>query len=266
MRDSPPGPLPEPGVRIPIPGRPVRGRGSGRNKSTNPHTRPFRRKRHDPQDNWQPEMARLAQRQDQLERQHRDSNRNVEALRRDADAMKREVDRRMDSLRGEMDSQSWNRDWRVSSLERSRDTFENLFWFSMPLVAGVAVIIILVIAAIVSRGQRQESGEPEQRSPSFINAPIASSEGRVQPGFIATGTPFRQHHRHPGTQGLRSRELLRFNPSTSEGRPPTESQLYRIVRVTPQFATCFMTGSKDPAWSSRYLRPGDEVKGGDRHP
>ena len=109
-----------------------------------------------PQDNWRPELARLTQRQDQLERQQRDSNRNVEALRRDADALKRDVDRGMDSLRGEMDSQSWNRDWRVSSLERSRDTFENLFWASMPLVAAVAVVIILVIAATLSRGQRQE--------------------------------------------------------------------------------------------------------------
>ena len=215
-----------------------------------------------PQDNWRPEMARLAQRQDQLERQHRDSNRNVEALRRDADAMKRDVDRRMDSLRGEMDSQSWNRDWRVSSLERSRDTFENLFWFSMLLVAAVAV----VITATLSRGQRQESGEPEQSSPSFINASIASSGCPLQPGFVAAGLPFRQRHRHPGNHDWRSRELLWFNPSTSEGRPPTESRPYRIVRVTPQFATCFMTGPADPAWSSRYLRPGDEVKGGDRQP
>ena len=219
-----------------------------------------------PQDNWRPELARLTQRQDQVERQQRDSNRNVEALRRDADALKRDVDRRLDSLRGEMDSQSWNRDWRVSSLERSRDTFENLFWASMPLVAAVAVIIILVIAAIVSRGQRQESGEPEQRSPSFINAPIASSGGLLQSGFVAAGLPFRQRHRHSGNHGCRSRELLWFNPSTSEGRPPTESQPYRIVRVTPQFATCSMTGPADPAWSSRYLRSGDEVKGGDSQP
>ena len=54
-----------------------------------------------PQDNWRPDMARLAQRQDQLERQQRDSNKNVEALQRDADALKRDVDRRMDSLRRE---------------------------------------------------------------------------------------------------------------------------------------------------------------------
>ena len=32
------------------------------------------------QDDWRPEMARLTQRQDQLERQQRDSTRKVEAL------------------------------------------------------------------------------------------------------------------------------------------------------------------------------------------
>ena len=87
------------------------------------------------QDNWRPDMARLAQRQDQSERQQRDSNRKVEALQRDGDAMKKDVDRRMDSLRRETDRQLRDGERRVSSLERSRDTFENLFWFSIPLVS-----------------------------------------------------------------------------------------------------------------------------------
>ena len=147
------------------------------------------------QDDWRPEMARLAQRQDQLERQQRDSNRKVEALQRDGDALKRDVDRRMDSLRGETDRQSRDGERRVSSLERSRDTFENLFWASMPLVAAIAVIVILVIAVAVSREQRREAGEPEQRSPSSIDAPLAGSGGPLPPGFVAAGTPFRQHHR-----------------------------------------------------------------------
>ena len=140
------------------------------------------------QDNWRPEMARLAQRQDQLERQQRETTTRVDALNRD-------VDLRMDSLRGEMDRQFRDGERRVGSLERSRDTFGNLFWFSMPLVAAVAVIIILVIAAVASREQRQEAGEPEQRSPSSINAPWVSSGGPLQPGFVAAGTPFRQPHR-----------------------------------------------------------------------
>ena len=147
------------------------------------------------QDDWRPEMARLTQRQDQLERQQRDSNRKVEALQRDGDALKRDVDRRMDSLRRETDRQFRDGERRVSSLERSRDTLENLFWFSMPLVAAVAVIIILIVAVIVSREQCQEPGEPEQRSPSSVDAPMAGSGGTWQPGFIAAGTPFRQHRR-----------------------------------------------------------------------
>ena len=150
-----------------------------------------------PQDNWRPEMARLAQRQDQLERQQRETTTRVDALNRD-------VDRRMDSQRRDIGWQSRDGERRVSSLERSRDTFENLFWFSMPLVAAVAVIIVLVIAVVASREQRQEAGEPEQRSPSSIAAPLASSGGpyhRVSPlpGLLSgnhtaltTPTPSRQ--------------------------------------------------------------------------
>ena len=68
------------------------------------------------QDDWRPEMARLAQRQDQLERQQRETTTRV-------DALKRDVDRRMDSLRGETDRQFRDGERRVSRLERSRDTF-----------------------------------------------------------------------------------------------------------------------------------------------
>ena len=85
-----------------------------------------------PQDNWQPEMARLAQRQDQLERQQMDSNRNVEALRRDADALKMDVDTRLDSLRRETDQQLRDGERWVSRLERSRTTSDSLFYCVFP--------------------------------------------------------------------------------------------------------------------------------------
>ena len=89
-----------------------------------------------------PEMARLAQRQDQLERQQRDSTRNVEALQRDGDALKRDVRPPHGfPANRHTDRQLRDGERRVSRLERSRDTFGNLFWFSMPLVAAVAVII-----------------------------------------------------------------------------------------------------------------------------
>ena len=150
-----------------------------------------------PHDDIQDWMDRLAQRQDQLEPQQRETTTRVDALNRD-------VDRRMDSLQREMDRQFRDGERRVSSLERSRDTFENLFWFSMPLVAAVAMIIILVIAVIVSREQRQEPGEPEQRSPSSIEAPLAGSEGPLPRGFVVSrdafpaASPLGRHLRHPG--------------------------------------------------------------------
>ena len=139
------------------------------------------------QDDWRPEMARLAQRQDQLERQQRDSTRNVEALQRDGDALKRDVDRRLDSLRRETDRQFRDGERRVSSLERSRDTFELLVAFLMPLAAAVAVIIVLVIAMVASREQIREPGEPEQRSPSSIDAPMAGSGGPGNRGLLLPG-------------------------------------------------------------------------------
>ena len=147
------------------------------------------------QDDWRPEMARLTQRQDQLERQQRDSNRKVEALQRDCDALKRDVDRRLDSLRRGTDRQFRDGERRVSSLERSRDNLGFFISSCIPLTAAVAVIIVLVVAVIVSREQGQEPGEPEQRSPSSIDAPLVGSGGTWQPGFVAAGTPFRQHHR-----------------------------------------------------------------------
>ena len=164
------------------------------------------------QDDWRPEMARLTQRQDRLERQQMDSTGKVEALQRDANALKRDVDRRLDSLRGETDRQFRDGERRVSSLERSRDTAQNLFWFSIPLVTAVAMIIILVIAVIVSREQRREPGEPGQGSPSSINAPLAGFGGPLPPGLVAAGTPFRGHHHGPDDHGRGARELLSFTP------------------------------------------------------
>ena len=163
------------------------------------------------QDNWRPEMARLTRRQDQLEHQQRETTTRVDSLNRD-------VDRRMDSQRRDIDRQFRDGERRVGSLERSRDTFENLFWFSMPLVAAVAVIIVLVIAVVAAREQRQEAGEPEQRSPSSVDAPLAGSGGPLQPGFVAAGnafpttSPLRQHQRRPGNHGRRARNLFFFQP------------------------------------------------------
>ena len=199
------------------------------------------------QDNWNQDLARLTQRQDQLERQYMDSTRNVEALRRDADALKRDVDRRLDSLRGETDRQIRDGERRVSSLERSRDTAQNLFWYSIPLVTAVAMIIILVIAVVASREQRRELGEPEQRSPSSIEAPLAGSGGHSQAGFIVAGTPFRQHHRYPGNQTFRSREPDTVNPPPVKNRQRLNISPVGSTMSLLRFDTCSVTWPAAPA-------------------
>ena len=160
------------------------------------------------QDDWRPEMARLAQRQDQLERQQRETTTRVDALNRD-------VDRRMDSLRRETDRQFRDGERRVSRLERSWDNLGFLILLCIPLIAAVAVIIVLVVAVIVSREQRREAGEPEPRSQSSINAPMAGSGGPIPPGLAAAGTPFRQHNREDRL--LHFGAGLVFTPSKTQG-------------------------------------------------
>ena len=206
------------------------------------------------QDNWRPEMARLTRRQDQLERQQRETTTRVDSLNRD-------VDRRMDSQRRDMNRQSKDRDWRVSSLERSRDTLENLFWFSMPLVAAAAVIIILVIAAIASREQCRECAKPEQRSPSSIDAPLAGSGGPLQPGFVAAGTPFRQHRRYPGNQSFRSREPDAFNPPPVLNDHRLSINPLGSTVSTQQFATCSATWPAGPDLAKPLLTTGRRSQG-----
>ena len=149
-----------------------------------------------------------------------DSTRNVEALRRDADALKRDVDRRLYSLRGDTDRQFRDGDRRVSSLEQSRDTAQNLFWYSIPLVTAAAMIIILVIAAMASREQRPEPEQPEQRSPSSIDAPLAGFVGHSQPGFIVAGTPFDNITAIRGTRAFGPGN--RILPMLHRGRTPSD--------------------------------------------
>ena len=168
-----------------------------------------------PQDDWRPEMARLAQRQDQLERQQRDSTRNVEALQRDADALKKDVDRRMDSLRGETDRQFRDGERRVSSLERSRDTLENLFWFSIPLVVAVVVIIVLVVAAIASREQCRECAKPEQRSPSSIGRSLGRFRRSLATGVCCCRDAFQTASPLSGQPELSVPGTRCFQSSTS---------------------------------------------------
>ena len=60
-------------------------------------------------DNLQQEVARLTQRQDQLERQ-RETATKVDGIKMDVYTSTRSVDRRMESLRRDVD---WKFEWRV---------------------------------------------------------------------------------------------------------------------------------------------------------
>ena len=111
-------------------------------------------------DNLQREVDRLTRRQDQLERETSTT----------IDSLKRDVDRQRESARREMEQQFRDRDRRLGSLEQSRDNYQNL-WTYLPLVVAIVFFIIVVTAAIATREQRQEPGEPQQRSPSSFHAP-----------------------------------------------------------------------------------------------
>ena len=113
------------------------------------------------QDNWREEMARLTQRQDQLEKQHMENSTRV-------DILKRDVDSRLDSLRTDLDWKSRDGDRRMKSLERFRDYLENLILYAIVIGCGVALAISLVIAIVDARDERREREQPEERPLSSV--------------------------------------------------------------------------------------------------
>ena len=171
------------------------------------------------QDNWQQDMVRLAQRQDQLERQHRETTTRVDTLKRDADASTMAVDSRIDSLRREMDWQFRSREWRVKSLERFRDFIESLIMYVILIWCAVALVVSLVIIIVEVRGAHQESGQPEEQvQPDLppvahiFTAPVAqiasaldSSTGWMVPG--------------PGQM-----DSIRYGPSSGPKTSPVATQ------------------------------------------
>ena len=134
-------------------------------------------------DNWQQVLARLAQRQDQLERQHREITTRVDTLKMDADASKMDGDSRIDSLRREMDWQFRDREWRVKSLERFRDFIESLIMYVILIGCAVALVVSMVIIIVEVRGARQESGQPGEPSLSSMKAHRGIPGSRTNPVF-----------------------------------------------------------------------------------
>ena len=151
-------------------------------------------------DNLLQEVARLTQRQDQLERQQGETATRADYLKRDVDTLRSDVNRRIDYLHRDMDSRFRDGERRVNSLERPRDNSLDV-WIYLPLVVALVFLIIVVTAAIASREQRQEPGEPEQRSPSSFHAPPPSSGGHLQPGIAVAGALYLKHHPTPTNHG-----------------------------------------------------------------
>ena len=122
-------------------------------------------------DNWQPEVARLTQRQDQLERQQRETSTRVDSLKRDVDTVNRDIDRSRESVRRDIESQFMDREWRVSSLERFRDFIKNLMMYGMMIGTAVALVILYIIIIVDARDERRERAEPEEQPLSSMTAP-----------------------------------------------------------------------------------------------
>ena len=142
------------------------------------------------QDNWQQDMVRLAQRQDQLERQQRETTKRI-------DALKRDVDSRIDSMRREMDWQFRDREWRVKSLERFRDFIESLIMYVILIGCAVALVVSMAIIIVEVRRASQDSGQTEERSLSSMKDHRAATGEQAQPnlppmGHISTA-PVAQH-------------------------------------------------------------------------
>ena len=147
------------------------------------------------QDNWQPEMARLAQRQDQLERQQRETTTRGDALSRDADSgienlrwnadlrlkdMEWNADLRLKDLGQRADLRLKDLGQRVARLERFRGFIESLIMYAIMIGCGVALAIFIVMIVVEARGGRQENGQPEERSLISLRA---APGVQVQPGL-----------------------------------------------------------------------------------
>ena len=177
-----------------------------------------------PHDDVQDRMARLAQRQDQLERQQRDTNRGVEVLRRDADSG-------IENLRWNTDLRLKDLEQRVASLERFRDFIESLIMHAIMIGCGVALTILIVIIVVEARGGRQENGQPEERS--LISLRVAPGD-QVQPGLSpAANIP---PPRHWAISKLVADELGSFTESLSPNRAGLKDErilglAYPLVRV-----------------------------------
>ena len=122
-------------------------------------------------------LDRMARRQDELERQQREANRSVEDLRRNADH--------------EIGNVRRDTDFRLRAVERKVKSFEgfrNFIETAAIVVWGLLVGVLIAILIIDPFGPRQETGQPEERSPSSMNAPPGPPGEQVEPYASSGGT------------------------------------------------------------------------------
>ena len=129
------------------------------------------------QTNSDDRLDRMARRQDELERQQGETTRNVEKqrwdtereignVRRDSDYRLREVERKVKRLEG----------------------FLNFIETAGIVMWGLLVGVLMAILIIDPWGPRQETVQPEERSPSSMNSFTASPGSQVQPDASSGGT------------------------------------------------------------------------------
>ena len=231
-----------------------------------------------PHDDVQDRLARLAQRQDQLERQQRDTNRSVEVLRRDADSgienLRWNTDLRLKDMEWNADLRLKDLEQRVASLERFRDFVESLIMHAIMIGCGVALTILIVIIVVEARGGRQENGQLEERS--LISLRVAPGD-QVQPGLSpAAQIP---PPRHWATSKMVADELGSFTESLSPKRAGLKDErilglAYPLVRVHyggPVFAVQTIVRGADHIdfrsfnWTQLSFRPTEALLPSRRH-
>ena len=91
------------------------------------------------QDNVQDLLARMARRQDDLERQQRDITRNFEDFRRDVDRLRRDTDSRLKT-----------EERNIKTVEHTAGIFQGLTWFllgAVSLIGGATLVLLVKHAA-----------------------------------------------------------------------------------------------------------------------
>ena len=129
------------------------------------------------QTNFNDRLGRITRRQDELERQQGETSRNVEKQRWDTEReigkVERDADRRLRALERS-----------VTSLE----AFRNFIETAGIVVWGLLLGVLMAILIIDPWGPRRETGQPEEGSPSSMNAPPAVPGGQVQPDAFSSVT------------------------------------------------------------------------------